>query len=68
MSDFRILHPNENGGVAIVVPALGVTQEQAMKDVPIGKPYIVVDKSDVPSDRTFRNAWEVDFTGAQVKS
>ena len=66
MSDFRILYPR-NGGVAVVVPAEETTQEQAMAAVPAGSPYIVVDVNDVPTDRTFRDAWEVDFTNAQVK-
>lgn len=30
----------------------------AAKDVPAGKPYKIVDASDIPEDRTFRNAWE----------
>lgn len=30
----------------------------AAKDVPKGKPFKIVDVADVPSDRTFRNAWE----------
>lgn len=30
----------------------------AAKDVPEGKPYKIVDVSDIPEDRTFRNAWE----------
>lgn len=30
----------------------------AAKDVPAGKPFQIVDVSDIPSDRTFRNAWE----------
>ena len=30
----------------------------AKKDVPEGKPYKIVDVSDIPQDRTFRNAWE----------
>lgn len=67
MSDFRIIYPNDEGGVAVVVPAPGINQEQAMKAVPSGKQYLVVDKSQVPSDRTFREAWEADFTNAQVK-
>ena len=33
-------------------------EEIAAKDVPAGKPYKIVDVSDIPSDRTFRNAWE----------
>jgi hypothetical protein len=30
----------------------------AAKDVPEGKPFEIVDASDIPADRTFRNAWE----------
>jgi len=30
----------------------------AAKDVPEGKPYKIVDVSDIPADRTFRDAWE----------
>jgi hypothetical protein len=33
-------------------------EEIALKDVPEGKPYKIVDVSDIPTDRTFRNAWE----------
>jgi len=56
----RIIYPNDEGGVAIIVPAdCGLTIEEiAVKDVPQGKPYKIVDVSDIPSDRTFRNAWE----------
>jgi hypothetical protein len=57
----RIIYPTDDGGVAIIVPAsqCGLTIEQiAAKDVPAGKPYKIVDVTDIPSDRTFRNAWE----------
>jgi hypothetical protein len=56
----RIIFPTDDGGVAVIVPAdCGLTIEEiAAKDVPMGKPYKIVDVSDVPSDRTFRNAWE----------
>lgn len=57
----RIIYPNNNGGVSIIVPApeCGLTIEEiAAKDVPAGKPYKIVDVADIPSDRTFRNAWE----------
>lgn len=30
----------------------------AAKDVPAGKPFGIVDAADIPTDRTFRNAWE----------
>lgn len=57
----RIIYPTDDGGVAIIVPApsSGLTIEQiAAKDVPAGKPYKIVDAADIPTDRTFRAAWE----------
>jgi hypothetical protein len=57
----RIIYPTDDGGVAVIIPTAecGLTIQQiAAKDVPMGKPYKIVDISDVPSDRTFRNAWE----------
>jgi hypothetical protein len=56
----RIIYPTDEGGVAIIVPAdCGLTIEEiAAKDVPQGKPYKIVDVADIPTDRTFRNAWE----------
>jgi hypothetical protein len=56
----RIIYPNDQGGVSIVVPApdCELSLEQiAGKDVPAGKPYQIVDVSEVPDDRTYRNAW-----------
>jgi hypothetical protein len=59
--DKRIIYPTDDGGVAIIVPAdCGLTIEQiAAKDVPAGKSYKIVDVADIPTDRTFRNAWEM---------
>lgn len=57
----RIIYPTDDGGVAIIIPAIecGLTIEEiAQKDVPAGKPFKIVDVSDIPEDRTFRNAWE----------
>jgi hypothetical protein len=56
----RIIYPTDDG-VAIIVPApeCGLTiDEIAAKDVPFGKPFKIVDVTDIPSDRTFRSAWE----------
>jgi hypothetical protein len=58
----RIIYQTEDGGVAIIVPSAecGLTIEQiAQKDVPAGKTYKIVDVADIPTDRTFRNAWEM---------
>ena len=62
----RILVPNDGGGVSIIIPAESV--QAAMKDIPSGKPYLIIDAADIPTDRTFRNAWTADFTGAEVKA
>jgi hypothetical protein len=52
----RIIYPTDDGGVAVITPAESI--ELAVKDVPKGKPYKIVDVADLPTDRTFRNAWE----------
>ena len=64
----RIIYQTNEGGVAIIVPAdCGLTIEQiAAKDVPAGKPYQIVDVADIPTDRTFRNAWEYSPNGSEV--
>lgn len=59
----RIIYPTDDGGVAIIIPApealeTMTIEEIAAKDVPAGKEYKIVDVSDIPTDRTFRNAWE----------
>jgi hypothetical protein len=51
----RIIYKTPDGGVAVIVPAESV--EAAMKDIPEGAEYQIVDTADVPSDRTFRGAW-----------
>mgnify|MGYP003629220692 FL=1 len=38
----------------------GTMEELAQRDVPTGLKYKIVEDSDIPSDRSFRNAWEVD--------
>lgn len=59
----RIIYPNDEGGVSILIPTpeyleTHTIEELAAKDVPQGKPFKIVDVSDIPSDRTFRDAWE----------
>lgn len=59
----RIIYPTDDGGVAVIIPApeyleTHTIEELALKDVPNGKPYKIVDVSTIPTDRTFRNAWE----------
>lgn len=56
----RIIYPNDDGGISIIIPSESV--EAAMKDIPSGKPYKIIDAADIPSDRTFRDAWTADFS------
>ena len=59
-SDKRIIYTQDDGTVAIVIPAdnCPLTVEQIRdKDVPTGKTSYIVDKSVIPTDRSFRNAW-----------
>lgn len=56
----RILYPRPDGSVAVLIPApdCGLTLEEiAAKDVPQGLAWQIVEDADIPTDRTFRNAW-----------
>jgi hypothetical protein len=59
----RIIYKTDEGGVVVIIPsdeylADHTIEELAAKDVPDGKAYQIIDEVDVPSNRTFRNAWE----------
>ena len=59
-SDTRFLYTDDDGNLCIVIPAdnCGLTLEQIKaKDCPSGKTIYTVDKSAIPTDRSFRNAW-----------
>lgn len=59
----RIVYPLDEGIVVITPLACGLTVEQiAAKDVPAGTPYLIVDATDIPADRTYRAAWTCDFS------
>lgn len=58
----RIIYPTENG-IAILIPTGELSIEDvAQKDVPAGIAYKIIDALDIPEDRTFRGAWEADFS------
>ena len=62
-----IIYPQDNGSIALVMPTGEIPiEEVAQKDVPAGKPYLIVPYSDIPEDHTFFGAWEADFTNAEV--
>lgn len=65
----RIIYQNNEGGCSVVIPApdTGLTiEEVAAKCVPAGTPYTIVPVAEVPSDRTYRNAWVADVVGRKV--
>ena len=59
----RIIYKTAENTVSVIVPSphwAGTMEELAQKDVPTGLKYKIVEDSVIPSDRSFRNAWEVD--------
>ena len=63
----RIIYKNQDNSVSILIPTqealnFATIEQIAKKDVPSGLSYKIVDESEIPSDRTFRNAWELDDT------
>ena len=66
----KIIYKQDSGVLAVITPILTESNpdtgsvytitEIAEKDVPTGKKYKIVEDSDIPSNRDFRNAWTVD--------
>jgi hypothetical protein len=59
----KIIYKTPENTVSVLTPTLewsGTMEELAQKDVPTGLKYKIVEDSDIPSDRSFRDAWEVD--------
>lgn len=66
----KIIYPNENGGVSVVIPSQkylntlkGMTEIEKMtfiaqKDIPANTDFQIIEDNQVPTDRSFRNAWE----------
>lgn len=60
----RIIYSNSDNSVGILTPAPGCLLDHgleaiALKDVPEGLPFWIVENSEIPEDRTFRAAWEI---------
>lgn len=61
----RIIYKNLDNSVGVVIPTQEVLKfatviQVAEKDVPYNLPYWIVEDSVIPTDRTFRSAWEID--------
>lgn len=61
----RIIYQLPGRPAAVVIPcdpALPIEQV-GRQSVPAGVPFWVVGADSIPSDRSFRNAWELDVEG-----
>ena len=59
----KILYQNDQGGLSVIHPTGELPIEDVcQKDVPAGTPYLLVEDDVIPSDRSFRDAWEADFS------
>jgi hypothetical protein len=61
----RIIYNQDNGVVAVIIPSPEALEQHgiqaiAIKDVPAGRKFKLVDAADIPSDRSERDAWTVD--------
>ena len=63
MSKIIYPHPEVEGGICVIHPSGEIPFEDVcQKDVPAGTPYLIVEDDAIPSDRSFREAWEADFS------
>ena len=65
----KIIYTNDNGNVVVVTPVSTelTVDEIAAKDVPAGKSYSIVEDAQVPTDRSFRDAWALSDGSIQVE-
>lgn len=59
----KIIYPTDEGTIAVVALSPSITLDSTVaKYIPLGKPFKIVDASDLPTDVVFYEAWVVDFT------
>jgi hypothetical protein len=61
----KIIFKNQDNSIGIITPteealSFATIEQVAEKDVPKDLPYWIVEDSEIPEDRTFRNCWEID--------
>jgi len=58
----RIIYKDNEGNLKVIIPIDNnlTIQEIAKKDVPTGKPYKIIEETDLPNSREYRNAWTID--------
>lgn len=58
----RVLFQQTNGEVGIIIP-VNLSQDTDISDlVPSGCKYLIIDADNVPADKIFRSAWEINFS------
>ena len=64
----RIVYMTDDNKLAVIIPAnseLSI-EDIAKKDVPNGKDYKIIDVSDLPLDRTYRDAWVLNDGNVEI--
>ena len=61
----KIIYKNSDESIAIIHPSCEALkfmtiEEIALKDVPTGLAFAIVNGSEIPTDRAYREAWVVD--------
>ena len=61
----KIIFKNQDNSIGIITPtdealSFATVIQVAEKDVPHNLPYWIVEDLVIPTDRTFRSAWEID--------
>ena len=61
----KIIYKNSDESIAIIHPTsealkFMTIEEIALKDVPTGLAFAIVNASEIPTDRAYREAWVVD--------
>lgn len=61
----KIIFKSKDNSIGIITPtdeaiSFATIEQIAKKDVPHNLPYWIVEESIIPTDRTFRSAWEID--------
>lgn len=61
----RIMYKNIDNSVGVLIPtqealSFATIEQIAEKDVPQDLPYWIVSADDIPTDRSQREAWEID--------
>jgi hypothetical protein len=63
----KIIYENQDKSISVLIPtqealSFATIQQIAEKDVPHNLPYWIVEDGIIPSDRTNREAWQLDGT------